>query len=110
MAAVAQHLADKSGAHQRWGTRVTRANWSPEVRQWSLSGTIGVHKDSARNGSVEDLGSFDSLVIADAAALRSGSAGQVTIDASSPGTKTLTQNSHAIHLLTTQIAQSIQGQ
>lgn len=46
---------------------------------------IGVHKDSGGEAEVEELGVFDSLVIADAAAMRPGSAGQVELHASSPG-------------------------
>lgn len=86
MGAVAQRMADLSNAEMRWGTRVTQARWSPAARQWSLSGMIGVHKDSGREAEVGELGVFDSLVIADAAAMRSGSAGQVALHASSPGT------------------------
>eukprot|EP00892_Ulva_mutabilis_P005395 jgi/Ulvmu1/3227/UM015_0268.1 len=85
MAAVSHHLATESGADQRWGTRVTGAQWSPDSKQWKLSGMVGVHKDSSHTAGVEELGKFDSLVIADAATVRTGSAGHIALDAPSPG-------------------------
>lgn len=55
----------------------------------------GAHKDSAHMVNVEELGKFDSLVVADAAAMRSGSAGQVALDACSPGKCSVRNQSEA---------------
>lgn len=85
---IATHLA--SGSPNRFGTTVKHATWNASMQQWRLSGAVGVHKDAAaaKNGSsdeLEDLGSYDALVLADSAVMRQGSAGFINFEADSQG-------------------------
>jgi hypothetical protein len=85
---ISAHLA--SGIPTRLGTTVKHATWSTTMQQWQLAGTTGVHKDAARtdakpSDALEELGSYDALVVADAAVMRQGSAGFINFEADSPG-------------------------
>lgn len=85
---IPTHLAD--GISTESGTTVKRAVWDAAMKQWQLSGLIGVHKDATPGNAgsspeLDDLGSYDALVIADAAVIRPGSAGFIDFEADSPG-------------------------
>ena len=85
---IATCLAD--GISTESGTTVKHAKWNANMQQWQLSGLVGVHKDAApdkagTSPALNDLGSYDALVIADAAVMRPGSAGFIDFEADSPG-------------------------
>jgi hypothetical protein len=84
-ASIASHLLD--GKEIQAGVTVKQARWSAAAMQWQLSGIVGMHKDSPSSSAPQmvDLGTYDALVIADAAAMREGSAGYVLFEAEGDG-------------------------
>ena len=60
------------------------------MQQWRLAGVRGVHKDAVPTDTgpkdgLQDFGSYDALVVADAATMRAGSAGYIDFEADSQG-------------------------
>lgn len=83
-ASIAAHLA--ASIPCRSGATVKNATWNSSMQQWQLAGVCGAHKDSVpAEARSEDFGSFDALVVSDAAVMRPGSAGYINFEASSQG-------------------------
>ena len=83
-ASIAAHLA--ASIPCRSGATVKHATWNSSMQQWQLAGVCGAHKDSVpAEARSEDFGSFDALVVSDAAVMRPGSAGYINFEASSQG-------------------------
>ena len=87
-ASIATHLA--ASIPCRSGATVKHATWNASMQQWRLAGVCGAHKDTVptegrSEDGLQDFGSFDALVVADAAVMRPGSAGYINFEADSQG-------------------------
>ena len=83
MAAVTAHLATVTSEKQpapQWDMTVTRLSWDAAERVWSVAAAVAASKDSGKEKNEVPQGQFDAVVVADAALMRPGAAGQARFD------------------------------